>query len=1129
MKLDTFINRPVLSTVISIFIVLLGLIGLASLPVTQYPDIAPPTISVSTTYSGANAQAVLNSVIAPLEESINGAEGMTYIESTATNTGSANINVHFEQGFDPDMAAVDVQNRVAKAQNLLPAEVTQVGVLTQKRQSSMLVGVALYSETPDGYDSEFIDNYMKINVIPVLQRVQGVGDVMSFGGDYSMRIWIKPEVMAQYGLNPSDVAAALRDQNVEAAPGSFGAQGNQSFQYTIKYRGRYETPEEFENIVIRTSANGEVLRIKDVADVELGKVTYDFANTLNGLPSSVCMVFQTAGSNATQIINDCLAQVEIMKKDLPKGLNFAIPMNNNDFLYASINKVIHTLIEAFILVFFVVYLFLGDIRSTLIPAIAIPVALVGTFFVLKIIGFSVNLITLSALVLAIAIVVDDAIVVVEAVHAKLDAGYKSSRKAAIDAMSEIGSAIISITLVMMLVFIPVSFMPGTAGIFYQQFGITMAIAIGFSALNALTLSPALCAVFLKPHTPDGHQEPLAKRVGEAYKAAGQAMAKSVASRWNRLWLPLWTFALLAATITFMVLGWFDFENILKGVIAIVCGVLAVWGLFTKAFKEAFEKAYAKVLAGYNKWVAFFTRHKVSSFVCVALSIGILVWRMAVTPTALVPNEDTGVFFVMVDMPAGTSQERTAEVMDQVDKIVMSIPAVQFSQKILGYSFIAGQGATYGTFIVKLKNWAERDKKTENVDAILGQVYGAANMLVKDGRVVAFAPPMITGYSATNGFELKMQDKTGGSIDDFFAVVQNFLAQLNAQPEIKVAYTTFNPTFPQYKIDIDAAKAQQAGLSTSTILSAMQGYYGSMYVSNFNRFGKIYRVMMQAPPESRVSEESLKNIKVRSASGKMASLENFVTLSKVYGPDLLNRFNLFQSISVTGNPADGYSTGQALAAIERVASQALPQGYGYEYSGMTREEGSQSGNATAMIFGLCLLFVYLLLSAQYESYILPWAVILSIPFGLMGSFFFATMFGVSNNIYLQIALIMLIGLLAKNAILIVEFALERRRTGMSVVNAAISGAEARLRPILMTSLALIIGLLPMMFASGVGANGNRALGVGSVGGMLIGMLLQIFFVPALFVAFQLIQEKFTPMKWRDTNNDAIESEIEQYSR
>ncbi len=1128
MKLDTFINRPVLSTVISIFIVLLGIIGLASLPVTQYPNIAPPTISVSTTYSGANAQAVLNSVIAPLEESINGAEGMTYIESTATNTGAATITVHFEQGFDPDMAAVDVQNRVAKAQNLLPSEVTKVGVLTQKRQSSMLLGVALYSETPDGYSCEFIDNYLKINVIPVLQRVRGVGDVMSFGGDYSMRIWIKPEVMAQYGLNPSDVAAALSDQNVEAAPGSFGAQGDQSFQYTIKYRGRYETPEEFGNIVIRTSSNGEVLRVKDVADVELGKVTYDFANTLNGLPGSMCMVFQTAGSNATQIINDCLAEVERMKKDLPQGLNFAIPMNNNDFLYASINKVLHTLLEAFILVFFVVYLFLGDIRSTLIPAIAIPVALIGTFFVLKIIGFSINLITLSALVLAIAIVVDDAIVVVEAVHAKLDAGYKSSRKASIDAMNEIGTAIISITLVMMLVFIPVSFMPGTAGVFYQQFGLTMAIAIGFSALNALTLSPALCAVFLKPHQA-GHQESLGKRVGEAYKAAGQAVAQNVASRWKRVWLPIGTFALLCATITFMVLGWFDFENVLKGIIACVCGVLAVCGLFTKAFKESFERVYAKVLGGYNKWVSFFTRHKITSFVVVAISIVILVWRMNATPTALVPNEDTGTFFVMVDMPAGTSQERTAEVMDKVDQIILSIPAVEFSQKILGYSFVAGQGATYGTFIVKLKNWSERNMKTENVDAILGRVYAATGQLIKDGRVIAFAPPMITGYSVTNGFELKLQDKTGGSIDDFFAITQNFLAQLNAQPEIQVAYTTFNPTFPQYRIDIDAAKAQQAGLSTSSILSTLQGYYGSMYVSNFNRFGKIYRVMMQAPPESRVSEESLKNIKVRSASGKMASLENFVTLSRVYGPDLLNRFNLFTSISVTGNPAPGYSSGEALAAIERVADQALPTGYGFEYAGMTREEGTQSGNSTAIIFGLCLLFVYLLLSAQYESYILPWAVILSIPFGLMGTFIFAGIFDISNNIYLQIALIMLIGLLAKNAILIVEFALERRRTGMSVVKAAISGAEARLRPILMTSLALIIGLLPMMFASGVGANGNRALGVGSVGGMLIGMLLQIFFVPALFVAFQLIQEKITPLKWRDTNNDAIESEIEQYSR
>lgn len=1126
MKLDTFINRPVLSTVISIFIVLLGLIGLSSLPITKFPDIAPPTIRVSTTYNGANAQAVLNSVIAPLEESINGAEGMTYIESTSTNAGSADISVHFEQGFDPDMAAVDVQNRVSKALNLLPAEVTQVGVQTQKRQSSMLVGIALYSDVPE-YDGEFLDNYMKINVIPVLQRVSGVGDVMSFGGDYSMRIWIKPEIMAQYGLTPSDIATALRDQNIEAAPGSFGAQGNQSFQYTLKYRGRYETPEEFENIVVRTTANGDVLRLKDVADVELGKVTYDFENTFNGKPATMAIVFQTAGSNATQIIKDCLAQVDELEKDLPTGLHFAVPMNNNDFLFASIHKVISTLIEAFILVFFVVYVFLSDIRSTLIPAIAIPVALVGTFFFMNIIGFSVNLITLSALVLAIAIVVDDAIVVVEAVHAKLDAGYKSSRKAAIDAMSEIGTAIISITLVMMLVFIPVSFMPGTAGIFYRQFGLTMAIAIGLSALNALTLSPALCAVFLKPHpAADGHDPSLKERMADAYSAAGKAYA----SKMQTLWIPLGTLCLLVATITFMVKGWFDFPTVAQGIIAIVCAIATVAGLFTQAFKRGFERVFGFILKHYNKWTGFFIRHKISCAGIVAASIGILVWLMSTTPSTLVPNEDTGVLFCMVDMPPGTSQERTIDVMNQVDKLLQSIPAVEYSQKIAGYSFIAGQGASYGTFIVKLKDWSLRDKKTESADAVLGQIYAMTGQFIKDGRVMAFAPPMIDGYSVTNGFELKMQDKTGGDINQFFAVVQGFLAQLNAQPEIQMAYTTFNPTFPQYKIDIDAAKAQKAGLSTSGILSTLQGYYGSMYVSNFNRFGKIYRVMMQAPPESRISPETLKNIKIRSANGSMASLENFVTLEKVYGPDLLNRFNLFTSISVTGSPAQGYSSGQALEAIARVAQQTLPQGYGYEYSGMTREEGeSGSGNTTAIIFGLCLLFVYLLLSAQYESYIIPWAVILSIPFGLMGSFVFAKIFDVNNNIYLQIALIMLIGLLAKNAILIVEFALERRRTGMSVVNAAIAGAEARLRPILMTSLALIIGLLPMMFASGVGANGNRALGVGSIGGMLIGMILQILIVPALFVAFQLIQEKITPLKWEDTDNAGIESEIEQYSR
>ena len=1123
MKLDTFINRPVLSTVISIFIVLLGLIGLFSLPVTQFPDIAPPTIRVSTTYTGANAQAVLNSVIAPLEESINGAEGMTYMESTATNTGSADITVYFEQGFDPDMAAVDVQNRVAKAQNLLPAEVTQVGVLTQKRQSSMLLMVALYDESGN-YTQEFLDNYAKINMIPQLQRVSGVGDVMSFGADYSMRIWLKPEVLAQYGLIPTDISYALAEQNIEAAPGAFGEQGDQSFQYTMKYRGRLTTPEEFEKIVVAAKPTGEVLHLGDVAEIELGRVTYGFSNSLNGHASTSCIVFQTAGSNATQIINDCLKVVDSMKKELPAGLAIAVPMNNNDFLNASIHEVIKTLIEAFILVFFVVYVFLQDIRSTIIPAIAIPVALVGTFFFMNLIGFSLNLITLSALVLAIAIVVDDAIVVVEAVHAKLDVGYKSARKASIDAMGEIGGAIISITLVMMLVFIPVSFMTGTTGVFYRQFGLTMAISIGLSALNALTLSPALCAVFLKGHDDNST---LKERMGKAYGAAAEAVAGNAKRRFTLNMPPLVTFAFLAATITFMVLGWYNIEHPVKLAIASVVALITILGIFNKRFHKGFEIGFGRILSKYNKWTSFFINHKITSFGIVAATVAVLVWLMSITTSTLVPNEDTGTLFCMVDMPPGTSQERTEEVLNQLDGLLAQIPEIEYRQKIAGYSFMAGQGATYGTFILKLKNWEERKRADQTSDAILGKLYGLTSV-IKDGRVMIFAPPMISGYSLTNGFEIKMQDRTGGDVNAFFGVVQGFLGQLNQQPEVQMAYTTFNPAFPQYMIDIDAAKAKQAGISPKDILSTLQGYYGGMYVSNFNRFGKIYRVMMQAAPESRVSPETLSAIKIRNGN-EMASLSNYVTLTKVYGPDLLNRFNMFQSISVTGQPAPGYTSGDCLAAIERVAAETLPAGFGYEYSGMTREEASSgAGSTTAIIFGLCLLFVYLLLSAQYESYILPWAVIFSIPFGLMGTFIFAQIFDISNNIYLQIALIMLIGLLAKNAILIVEFAVERRRTGMSIVNAAIQGATARLRPILMTSLAMIIGLLPMMFATGAGANGNRALGTGSIGGMLIGMILQVLIVPALFVIFQKIQEKITPLKWEDTDNEGIENEIEQYT-
>lgn len=1060
MRLDNFINRPVLSTVISIFIVLLGFIGLFALPVTQYPDMAPPTVMVSTTYTGANAQAVLNSVIAPLEEQINGAQNMTYMTSTATNTGSATINVYFEQGYDPDMAAIDVQNRVAKAQGMLPAEVTKVGVITQKRQTSILLAVTLSADS-GAYSEEFVENYMKINIVPQIQRIPGVGDAMVMGANYSMRIWLKPDVMAQYGLMPSDVTAALAEQNIEAAPGAFGEQGDQSFQYTMKYKGRLVTEEEFDNIVIRANSNGDVLYLKDIADVELGRETYGFHSKVNGRVAVSAMIFQTPGSNATEIINNILALLDEAKKELPKGLDINVPMNSNEFLDASIHEVIKTLIEAFILVFIVVYLFLQDLRSTIIPAIAIPVALIGTFFVMNLIGFSMNLITLSALVLAIAIVVDDAIVVVEAVHAKLDVGYKSAKRASIDAMGEIAGALISITLVMMLVFIPVSFMPGTSGVFYKQFGLTMAIAIAFSAVNALTLSPALCAIFLKPHEDHGDKK----------------------------------------------------RN------------------FVKRFHTAFNAAYDKMLDKYKGATRFFIKAKTLAIAIVIGSVGLLVWLMGSTPTALVPDEDTGTLFALIDMPPGTSQERTTELLNEVDQILGSVPAIQDRLLINGYSFTAGQGATYGTFIIRLKNWDDRTSD-ERSDKIAAQLNGMIAQKIKDGRVMIFAPPMITGYSLTNGFEMQLQDKSGGDINKFMGVAQNFLAKLNAAPEIAMAYTTFNPTYPQYQLDVDVAKAKQAGISPSTILTTLQGYYGGMYISNFNRFGKLYRVMMQASPEARVSPETLNNIKVRNGN-EMAPISNFVTLKKVYGPDLLNRFNMFTSMSVTGTPAEGYSTGDAIAAVERIAAEELPQGYGFEYSGLTREEQKSSGgSATAVIFGLCLLFVYLLLSAQYESYALPLAVILSIPFGLMGTFLFAKIpfydTPITNNVYLQIALIMLIGLLAKNAILIVEFAVERRRTGMSIVNAAVAGAAARLRPILMTSLALIIGLLPLMMASGAGANGYRALGAGTIGGMLIGMILQIFIVPTLFVIFQKIQEKIKPIKWEDTNNEGIESEIQQYS-
>ena len=1138
MKLDRFINRPVLSTVISILIVILGLIGLATLPITQYPDIAPPTVSVRATYQGANAQTVLNSVIAPLEDQINGVENMMYMTSSASNNGSAEISIYFKQGTDPDMAAVNVQNRVSMAQGLLPAEVTKVGVTTQKQQTSMLMVFSIYDEK-DQYDIEFLENYANINLIPEVKRVNGVGDATVLGQDYSMRIWLKPDVMAQYKLIPNDVAGALAEQNIEAAPGQFGERGNQSFQYTIRYKGRLQQPEEFENIVIKALENGEVLRLKDIADIELGRLSYNFNNTVNGHKAVSCIVYQMAGTNATQTISDLEEVLGKASETLPSGLKINIAQSANDFLFASIHEVIKTLIEAFILVFIVVYIFLQDMRSTLIPAIAIPVALIATFFVLQLIGFSINLLTLSAMVLAIAIVVDDAIVVVEGVHAKLDQGYKSARTASIDAMSELGGAIISITLVMMSVFVPVSFMGGTTGTFYRQFGLTMAIAIGFSALNALTLSPALCAIFLKPHNSDATMK---ERIGVATKEARKIMIARYVDSIGRMMRPGLTLLFTTIAILGMIFGLFNFENHpVLCLVMIVISVLALAGMTTDKFKHSFNASYDSILGKYKKQVLRFIQKKWLSGGIVVGSIVLLMVFMNITPTGMVPNEDTGTIMGVVTLPPGTSQERAMEVLNRVDSLVAADPAVESRTVISGFSFIGGQGPSYGSLIIKLKNWEERSTM-QNSTVVYATLFMRAQKIIKEAQVLFFAPPMIPGYSASSDIELNMQDKTGGDLNHFFDVVNDYTAALEARPEINSAKTSFNPNFPQYMLDIDAAACKKAGLSPSDILSTMQGYFGGLYASNFNSFGKMYRVMIQAEPNATKNLESLSSIKVRNGN-EMAPITQFVSVKKVYGPDIISRFNLYTSMKVMVAPASGYTSGQALAAIAEVAKENLPAGFAYELGGMAREEAETSGSTTGLIFVLCFVFVYLLLSAQYESYILPLSVLLSVPFGLLGSFLFVSGIGslgnipalkmilgtMSNDIYMQIALIMLMGLLAKNAILIVEFALDRRKMGMSITWAAVLGAAARLRPILMTSLAMIVGLLPLMFASGAGANGNRTLGTSAIGGMLIGMILQIFIVPALFVAFQYLQEKVKPMEWEDVDNSDAEPEIEQYTK
>lgn len=1035
MKLQKFIDRPILSMVISVVILVAGLIGLYALSVEQYPDIAPPTIRVSTTYSGANAEAVQKSVIVPLEEAINGVENMTYMTSTASNTGSAEITVYFKQGTDPDMAAVNVQNKVSTATSLLPAEVTKVGVTTMKRQSSMLMIFGLYS--PKGtYDETFLTNYLNINVKPQLQRISGVGEVNVMGGDYAMRIWLKPDVMAQYELEPADVEAALSSQNIEASIGSIGEDSKNVYQYTLKYRGRLEKEKEFENIVIKAFDDGRVVRLSDIAKVELGSQNYTYTGSVNGSPGTTCMINQTAGTNANEIITSINKYLEELKETLPEDVEVVELMSTKNFLDASINEVIKTLIEAIILVVLVVYVFLQNPRSTLIPTISIFVSLIGTFAALYVAGFSINLLTLFALVLAIGTIVDDAIIVVEAVQTRFDEGYRSPYKAAVDAMNGISSAIVTSTLVFMAVFVPVSFMGGTSGIFYTQFGVTMAVAVGISAINALTLSPALCALILRPN-----------------------------------------------------------EEIIEG---------RKPGFSTR-FRMAFDSSFRRIVQKYKSGVKFFVKRKWVAWASLGFVVVLLFYLMSTTKTGLVPSEDTGSIFVSLDAPAGSTLAETAEIMGQVEKELKDIPQIENFNKVAGFGMGSGSGSSHGMFIVKLKHWDERKGDESSVDAISNEIY-RRTAHIKNATIFVFSPPMISGYGTGNSFELYIQDRSGKGIDALSKVTDDFLAELNKRPEIKMAYTSFSSKFPQYRVDIDEAQCQRAGITTQDVINTLSGYFGSIYASNFNRFTKLYRVIIQALSDSRNSMQSLDNIYVKTTGG-MAPVSQFVKLSKTYGSESLTRFNLFSAINVQGMPADGYSSGDVINAVTEVAARTLPTGYGYEYSGMTREEAQMAGSHdTVIIYCICVLFIYLILCALYESLFVPMAVIMSVPFGLAGSFLFARMWGLENNIYLQTGLIMLIGLLSKTAILVTEYATERRKSGMTLTQAAMSAVAVRLRPILMTALTMVFGMLPLMFASGVGANGNRSLGVGVVGGMVIGTVALLFVTPAFFIVFQYVEER-----------------------
>lgn len=1056
MNIKTFIDRPLLSGVISLFIVILGVISLLTLPVEKYPDIAPPTISVSATYPGASAEALQKSVIAPLEEAINGVENMIYMTSSASNSGRAEVTIYFSQGTNADMAAVNVQNRVAQAAGMLPAEVTQIGVTTAKQQSGILRTVAVAS--PDGtYDEAFLSNYFHNTLKPELLRIQGIGNVQVFGGSYSLRVWLKPETMAQYSLVPSDISAVLNEQNLEAAVGSLGESSGSVFQYTLRYTGRKSEVVDFENMVIKTLPGGEELRLKDVAEIELGLSDYNFTASVDNHPGTIGMITQIAGSNATQINNEIDVLFNRLESKLPKDVEIISLENTNDFLFASIREVVITLVLAIILVLLVVYFFLQDFRATLIPTIGILVSLIGTFAFLSVAGFSLNLLTLFALVLVIGTVVDNSIVVVEAVQARFDAGYKSAYQASVDAMAGLTTALFTTTLVFMVIFIPVSFIGGTSGVFYKQFGLTMAVSVGISFISALTLSPALCALILRPNPEDGQGSSFARRVRIAYNAS-----------------------------------------------------------------------YSSLMKRYTKVAMYFIRRRWLVWGSVSVTVVALVVLMNITKTGFVPDEDTGSIYVDISTPAGYSLSETDKIMTEAVAQVKEIEAIEHVAKVVGFGLVSGTGSNMGTLFIKLKNWADRPGMENSVNAVIGEIY-ARTATIKSARIFALAPGMIPGYGNGGGFEFSVQNVNDADLATFYGVSQQFLGKLSERAEIASAFSSYNINYPQYAVDVDASKCKRMGISPAAVLSELGAYYGGAYVSNFNKFSKVYRVMVQAAPEYRDNMQTLDNIFIR-VGGEMLPINQFVTITKEYSPLVLNRFNMYGNIGVNGNYSQGFSSGDAIKAIQEVAATELPVGYSVDFSGLTREQ-SKGGDNTTIIFAICILFVYLVMVGLYESLFIPLAIILSVPFGLMGSFLFAQLFGIENNIYLQVGLIMLIGLLAKTAILLTEYASQCRLAGMSLKQSAFFAAKMRLRPILMTSLTMVFGMLPLVFASGVGANGSRAIGVGTVGGMLVGTLGLLFIVPALFIVFQKLQEKIKPIVFVEPTDPLIIQEmalIKEYS-